>query len=391
MLEHFDTVLSFSVVMLLLSLLVTTLVQMILACLGLRGCVLQWGLEKLLNQISPDLKDRASEIAKAVLKHPMIQHVGSRRATSIRKEEYIRLLDDLASNSSSPLSPEAKASLSKVLGVGRTPEFESAAKDLKTALEKTFPQSAAQVQQVLDGTLADARKAVAGISLWFDTVMDRTTENFLLKTRWVTAGVALVVALVFHVDSLGIIRQLASQPELRARLVQSAEATLQKAENTFALTANKQAIASAAIADVKAQFATNLEAQLIADIPTNLVTRQEGEAWINTKLSNSTNREPLLAAYETHFDERTKVWLGALKQSAADLNATLRTSDLTIIPSPMRPWRDYWAEPRHSLGTLMTVLFLSLGAPFWYNVLRQLSNLRPAVAQKIEPKALTGH
>ena len=221
--------------------------------------------------------------------------------------------------------------------------------------------------------------------------MDRTTENFLLKTRWVTAGVALVVALVFHVDSLGIIRQLASQPELRARLVQSAEATLQKAENTFALTANKQAIASAAIADVKAQFATNLEAQLIADIPTNLVTRQEGEAWINTKLSDSTNREPLLAAYGTRFDERTKVWLGALKQSAADLNATLRTSDLTIIPSPMRPWRDYWAEPRHSLGTLMTVLFLSLGAPFWYNVLRQLSNLRPAVAQKIEPKALTGH
>jgi len=37
------------------------------------------------------------------------------------------------------------------------------------------------------------------------------------------------------------------------------------------------------------------------------------------------------------------------------------------------------------------VLFLSLGAPFWYNVLRQLSNLRPAVAQKIEPKSLTGH
>jgi hypothetical protein len=49
MLEHFDTVLSFAVVMLLLSLLVTTIVQMLLAVLGLRGSVLQWGLEKVLG------------------------------------------------------------------------------------------------------------------------------------------------------------------------------------------------------------------------------------------------------------------------------------------------------------------------------------------------------
>ncbi|MBI4663459.1 MAG: hypothetical protein HY735_32050 [Verrucomicrobia bacterium] len=393
MLEHFDTVLSFSVVMLLLSLLVTTLVQMIVAVLGLRGSVLQWGLEKLLKQISPELKDHASAIAKAVLTHPMIQHVGHRKATSIRKEELIRLLDDLASSASSPLPAAAKTVLSQVLGVVRTTEFDAASKDLKAALAKTFSQNATQVeqaQQAVDAALADARKAVMDIALWFNAVMDRTTENFLLKTRWVTVGMAGVVAFYLHVDSLSIIRQLASQPELRAKLVQSAAATLQKAENNFALSAGQQAIASAAIADLKARFATNLDAQLIKDIPTNLVTREAGEAWINTKLSGSTNREPLLAAYSTAFDDRTKVWLGALRQSAADLNTSLRTSDLTIIPSPTPPWKDYREKPGHFLGTLMTAIFLSLGAPFWYNVLRQLANLRPAVAQKIEPKSLTG-
>ena len=59
MLQHFDTVMSFAVVMLLLSLLVTTLVQMIIAATQLRGLVLQWGIEKLLKQLSPDLKDHA--------------------------------------------------------------------------------------------------------------------------------------------------------------------------------------------------------------------------------------------------------------------------------------------------------------------------------------------
>jgi len=82
--------------------------------------------------------------------------------------------------------------------------------------------------------------------------------------------------------------------------------------------------------------------------------------------------------------------LGALKHPQRNLNATLRTSDLTIIPAPCGLAR-LLAEPRHSLGTLMTVLFLSLGAPFWYNVLRQLSNLRPPWRRKIEPKSLTGH
>jgi len=42
---------------------------------------------------------------------------------------------------------------------------------------------------------------------------------------------------------------------------------------------------------------------------------------------------------------------------------------------------------RHLLGTLVSIVFLSLGAPFWFNTLRQLSNLKPAISEKVtEPK-----
>jgi drug/metabolite transporter (DMT)-like permease len=40
------------------------------------------------------------------------------------------------------------------------------------------------------------------------------------------------------------------------------------------------------------------------------------------------------------------------------------------------------------LSLLVTTIVQML---LWYNMLRQLSNLRPAVAQKIEPKSVTGH
>jgi hypothetical protein len=391
MLEHFDTVLSFAVVMLLLSLLVTTVVQVVIALSGLRGSVLQWGIEKLLKQVSPDLTAHAPEIAGALLTHSMIQSAGSRRATSIRQEELIHLLDVLVKKDSSPLGVGAQAALVKVLGVAQKPGFRTAAIELKKKLGKISSENMPLLQKAVDDVLGDARKTVTDISLWFDTVMDRTTENFLLKTRGITVAVALVTALFLHVDSLSIIRQLASQPELRAALVQSAESTLRTAENTFALTADKQNIASAAIADVKKEFAADPNAKLLAEIPDNLRTRKEGEAWLDTKLSSSAKRESMLDVYGKKYDERTKVWLGALRKSAADLNASLRASDLTVIPSPIPPLQDYLDKPGHFLGTLMTVFFLSLGAPFWYNTLRQLANLRPAVAQKIEPKSLTGN
>src|SRR5262249_40391046 len=153
MLEHFDTVMSFAVVMLLLSLLVTTLVQMAIAVSGLRGSILKWGIERLLMHIAPELGEtvhrpvgknstseqqvtaasgqsvrkskkttHASVIADAVLRHAMISHVGERRATSIRNEELIRLLDDLATSDKSPLTKETKEALQKVMGAARTSE-----------------------------------------------------------------------------------------------------------------------------------------------------------------------------------------------------------------------------------------------------------------------------
>ncbi len=58
---------------------------------------------------------------------------------------------------------------------------------------------------------------------------------------------------------------------------------------------------------------------------------------------------------------------------------------------PVRPsaWHLFdrrWLEENylHVLGVIMTTLFLGLGAPFWYNLLRQLGNLRPLLAGKVD-------
>ena len=404
MLEHFDIVMSFALVMLLLSLVVTTLVQMVIAATGLRGSILKWGIERLLIKIAPDLDQstrshnkpsHASQIAEAVLRHDMISHLkmvgaGNRRATSIRKEELIQLLDDLATSPSSPLATKTKDALKKVVGAAQTPEFAVGAERVKTQLEQAFPAEASRVRQEVETVLTETRKVVSDVGSWFDMVMDRTTENFLLKTRWITAGVGLVLAFGLHVDSLQIIRQLATQPELRAKLIQSADATLQKAEGTFAMTVEKKALASTSITMVREDLMNgkNKDAvDALADVPGTLVSREAGEIWLNAKLAKSGNRESILKAYGEKFEANTKMWLGDLRETSADLTTRLKETNLAIIPNPLPDWCEYWNKPLHFLGTVMTVLFLSLGAPFWYNALRQLANLRPAVAEKIGAQA----
>lgn len=410
MLEHFDTVLSFAVVMLLLSLLVTTLVQMLIAASGLRGRVLKMGLERLLVQISPDLKTHATRIADAVLCHPAIRSTAGRHATSIRKEELIQLLNDIARDTSPVLASAgappgtatgkvkanaeaaqaAKSALRSVLSVIQDDEFSKAAGELKDQLTKRFPAAEERVTKLAEGLLRQGGQVAAGIGSWFDLVMDRTTERFLLWTRLITVLVALVLSLCLHVDSLSIIRQLAANPELRAKLVQAADVTLKKAEGTFALTAEEKALATATIESVRAGLSNSPPAQLITNVPANLLTREAGRDWLAATLAGSTDREVILADYDKRFETNSLAWLSDLSESARDLDQTLRDPELVIIPSPTPGFDAYLTKPGHFLGTLMTVFFLSLGAPFWYNALRQLANLRPAVAQKIEPKSMVG-
>lgn len=86
MLEQIDIAVGFSVVMLLLSLLITIIVQAMSSVFDLRGRNLVWGITKVLHQIDPEFEQKAKRdwnelkatvgkrIAEAVSEHPSIAH-----------------------------------------------------------------------------------------------------------------------------------------------------------------------------------------------------------------------------------------------------------------------------------------------------------------------------
>jgi hypothetical protein len=50
----------------------------------------------------------------------------------------------------------------------------------------------------------------------------------------------------------------------------------------------------------------------------------------------------------------------------------------------LSPWFAHYL--RHFLGVMITAGLLALGAPFWFNLLKNLMNLRPAVASLVEKR-----
>ena len=60
------------------------------------------------------------------------------------------------------------------------------------------------------------------------------------------------------------------------------------------------------------------------------------------------------------------------------------TMDLIKVPESFKDWSERWKQSwvLKLVGILVSALLLNLGAPFWYNSLKNLLRLRSLIAQK---------
>src|SRR6185369_13301046 len=97
--------------MLALSMAVTMMTQFTTTVLNSRGRHLKRGLTDLLTQLDPALRGRiAGDVAHAVLTNPLISNTRGGLGSVVHREEFTKLLIQLASSDSS-LGADAKAAL----------------------------------------------------------------------------------------------------------------------------------------------------------------------------------------------------------------------------------------------------------------------------------------
>jgi hypothetical protein len=441
MLQQLDTAIGFSVVMLMLSLLVTAGVQMISALMDLRGKNLERALTDLFHQIAPDLRETArktpgtlnrvremlahpfsritsgSRLAEAVVTHPALSHTFA-RAKAIREDELLAVLKDLCSTTTQGRIDDQTRNALKTAVESRVPGGSGTVAALELMLEQLanrFPDVGNQFQNDLKSglqqVLATVGQLEAEIEKWFDTIMDRASDVFTRWTRVITVMLTISLVVVLHIDSGEILHQISANPELKAGLVKMGDATLAQADKIF----DNRDRASAAIGQLAEKHKDDALGNVLKNAPKGLISCVDGEEWIDGNVKSSTVDPPRLDQLQQEFSEicqeQTQKAMGTSGDQLRKISAELKGTDLTIVPDRVNGitifrydadngkdvgslrhalhvlnnwWLAYWTSRRHMLGTLASVFLLSLGAPFWFNALKQMSNLKPAITSKIE-------
>jgi len=345
MLQYLDMAIAFAAVMLGVSILITALTQVVNAIFSMRSRSLLWGLETLLVYIDPAFKEHVRQIVEKILRHRLLSHTGGRRATAIRREEFMALLEDALSEPDfSDAIGAAKAQRQSFLANGARFRFK-APEEYRQALET-----------------------------WFDRVMDRVSERFALRARWVSVSGAALLAFAFHLDSIAVLEKFSTDVELRTSLVQSADALLDHADDALALS-------SSAYTETVIRLKANNEAAQKLGTPPEFFTAAAARDWIRAQIGDSLQAAPLIRDYNKILDTVLREKIGDWMSVADSIRSDFKQARFQLIPKPY-PGLQY--QPRELLGIVLSSILLSLGAPFWYNLLKTLSNLRPRVAQIIQ-------
>ena len=103
-----------------------------------------------------------------------------------------------------------------------------------------------------------------------------------------------------------------------------------------------------------------------------------------------------MQAFKTICEDKQKAIIGSANSDIKQLTARLDSQELSVFNQVK--WSDLfggWATLTrcasefwgHLRGLILTVLLLSLGAPFWFDALKHLVSLRPTIAGKVDQEA----
>jgi hypothetical protein len=407
MLQHLDTFIAFAVVMVGVSLFITILTQMISAFFGLRGTNLRWGVEELLRSIDPELEKHAAEITGKILHHPtvsdstfsrfenrlpwllwIVQKIGWverlvsqwQLASSIRPEEFMASLRKLGS---APLPKGDSGEWQQILKRVLTESDASAETRVQQVIQKIqtlSPEVIKSIETLFPQLVSRAQSAIGDIELRFNSMMDRVSQRFAVQMRIWTVVCAILLAFVVHLDAFRLSTQLSSDAAVRASLVASAESITHQAGDVLGKTSSSPFVD--AIKQLKGE---NPEAAQRLGYPPPLQSSEEGETWIRVQVKDSDEADRLVRRFRDVVQATLKTRMDTLKMQVSSLKDELNKTEFQLVPDPYPGWDFLPYHPqwkRHLAGILCAAALLSLGAPFWFNMLKTLTNLRPVLAAK---------
>lgn len=314
-----------------LSLMTTTLTELVARFLALRSNNLRRGIESLLNDM------KSNQLAQEFYRHPLI--------AALSRRTWIDALFRRESGKPSYIPSEAFAKalvdiiLSKKEGVPMRPLEEYADLLRKVLQDENVPidpNVKCQLLIVLEQAKT-AEEAYGAIRKWFDDMMDRVSGWYKRKVQLATLGVAVLVTLAVNADTPLIFNRMLNDPVLRDAVSSAAE-------------------------------------EFVRDVPAT-----DGQEVAPPGQDGADSADE---AHAAETDAADTLELDATSDRLNYLQAQLNTFDLigwSDNPDDPRAWPatdDYNAIASKIIGLLVTTVLVSLGAPFWFDILQRLTRIR---------------
>jgi hypothetical protein len=290
MLGLLEVVIGLIFVLLLLSLLATTVMELLSSGLALRGKNLEKALRNMLASA-----DAEEKVFRQFKQNPLYKQLSQRYGKSRRRSPSY-----LSSGSFQSILFDV---LLEGEGVDRIQERIDSLPDR-------------DLKQVLNQLLTDADYRLdefrSNIRKWYDNVMDRASGWYKRNIQKILVAVGLAIAVIFNADTIAIYERLESDPEALQQILTMAEDYLMV----------------------------------------------QGD-------SLTTTQDPLM---RESLDKINHLINKEIDEASAPLGLGWGGVDIQALT-----WQD-WALK--VLGWIVTALAVSLGAPFWFDLLQKLVNIR---------------
>ena len=220
--------------------------------------------------------------------------------------------------------------------------------DFKSAVENMQPSS---VRDALLASLTEAQgdidKLRTSVATWFDDSMERLSGAYKRKLKWISALIGVAVALAFNADSFKVGTTLWNDPALRASMVE--------------------------VATKVAKDALPKEGQDVDEAKLKQQIQKTEDSLHGLPIGWSCPVPPAAqpAAGQT-APGQTPAGQTAANQAPPQSAAKLEKSWRNCIGS------NSIDKILQILGWLLTAAALSLGAPFWFDLLNKFVNIRGA-------------
>jgi hypothetical protein len=331
--EILEVVIGLVFIYLLFSTLVTLINEFIVSVLKLRAK----GLKKIIKRTLDN--EEGNELSDEFFKHPLIKYLakGKRRPASyLSNQKFAKVVMDLI-RTKGDVTNLGQTSILDQKTISQTIEDNEVCrlKGETRSLMLSFAKESAD----------DINDFGRRLEAWFDEMNQRGHGWFKRQLKWITFGVSLAVAIGFNLDSVAIYDHLSKNPELRAEVFNEADQYMKDVDPL----------------DFQKVETTDL-------VPIRLGLTQT----IDSAATDSSRLDAVNNYYKAKSDLAT-YYKGQIKD-----NKTFNALGIG----------EFWKAPDKGgwcyriIGWLLSAFALSLGAPFWFDMLNKLIALRSSLKSK---------